>query len=291
MLSRYSGGGYVVLRTLVSDVTHSPFPELMERLVLRPAGMTHSTFRQPLLQELQASAATAYQSDGHAFEGRFHIYPEMAPDGLWTTASDLARFAIEVQNELAGASNKILSQATAREMLTRQMGSFGLGFRVGSTGGKPYFEHDGANFGFFSEMFAFSDSGGEGIIVLINGNNINLRTEFVRAVAREYHWSGFDPEKHVVAQNVPAETLAAYAGTYEHPEVGTIVVSFRNNKLFIDASGMRIEAEEMFPESENRFFIQPSSSTFVFKKNANGKVTSLSIEQHMSGALEAKKVS
>ncbi len=43
-------------------------------------------------------------------KGKWHIYPEMAAAGLWTTPSDLSRFAIGVQEALAGRSDKTLSQ-------------------------------------------------------------------------------------------------------------------------------------------------------------------------------------
>ena len=287
----YSGGGYLLLRTLMSDVTHTPFPDLMQRLVLGPIGMTHSTFAQPIPTRLQPIAASAHQADGTPFPGRFHVYPEMAPDGLWATASDLARFAIEIQNALAGKS-KVLSQAIAHEMLTEQRQGYALGFRVGADEGRSWFEHDGSNFGFFSEMIVYTDSLGQGLIVLTNGNNVNLRMEFVRAVALEYHWPGFRPEEHVIARDIAPETLSSYSGVYEDPEVGKIVITFSDSKLFLDSKGMRIEAEQMFPESEDRFFIQSSRNTFVFKRDASGKVTSLAIESHMgAGGLEAKRVS
>jgi CubicO group peptidase (beta-lactamase class C family) len=35
---QYSGGGYTILQQMLSDVTGEPFPSLMERLVLKPAG-------------------------------------------------------------------------------------------------------------------------------------------------------------------------------------------------------------------------------------------------------------
>ena len=55
-------------------------------------------YEQPLLAGRQKLAATGHQSDGKPIAGRWHTYPEIAAAGLWTTPSDLARFAIEVQN-------------------------------------------------------------------------------------------------------------------------------------------------------------------------------------------------
>src|SRR5208282_3138916 len=60
-LWRYSGGGYVILQTLLSDVTGKPFPQIMSELVLRPAGMTHSTYEQPLPQNRASEVATPFR--------------------------------------------------------------------------------------------------------------------------------------------------------------------------------------------------------------------------------------
>jgi CubicO group peptidase (beta-lactamase class C family) len=117
---RYSGGGHVILQTLMSDVTDKAVPEIMDELVLRSAGLTHRTYELPLPKNLWPLAAMPYRDNSEPVKGGWHTYPEMAPAGLWTTPSDLAQMAIEVQNEYVGKSDKILSQQMVREMLTRQ---------------------------------------------------------------------------------------------------------------------------------------------------------------------------
>jgi len=47
----YSGGSYEIAEALVEDATKAPFPDLMDALVLKPAGMSRSTFAQPLPPE------------------------------------------------------------------------------------------------------------------------------------------------------------------------------------------------------------------------------------------------
>jgi hypothetical protein len=42
---------------------------------------------------------------------------KQGPAGLWTTPSDLARFAIEVQLANRGWQSKVLTQATVKDML------------------------------------------------------------------------------------------------------------------------------------------------------------------------------
>src|SRR5580658_272790 len=104
---RYSGGGYVVVQLLLMDVTGKSFPALMHDLVFQPLGMTHSTFGEPLPRRLWPNAALPYDAHGEPIQGGWHTYPEMAPAGLWTTPSDLARFANEIEKSYSGQSKLI----------------------------------------------------------------------------------------------------------------------------------------------------------------------------------------
>ena len=45
-------------------------------------------------------AARAHDRTGARMGDPWHVYPEQAAAGLWTTPTDLARFAIEVQLSL-----------------------------------------------------------------------------------------------------------------------------------------------------------------------------------------------
>ncbi|MGC2464335.1 MAG: serine hydrolase [Candidatus Acidiferrum sp.] len=273
-LWRYSGGGFVVLQTLLVDVTGKPFPQLMRELVLRPAGMLHSTYDQPLPKNLWPEAATPYRPNGDPVKGGWHTYPEMAPAGLWTTPSDLARVAIEVQNEYVGKSSKILSQSMARQMLTPQIGTWGLGFGLESTGGKPSFSHGGANEGFRCNLFAYRDDG-QGLAVMTNSDSGGeLTEEIYRAVAKEYAWPDFHPAEHALLKMDPAQ-FPAYVGSYEIPSVGKLTITLKSPSLYVQAAPLGPDPIELLPDSPTQFFILSSDITFTFQKDANGAVTGL----------------
>jgi hypothetical protein len=121
--------------------------------------MTHRTYEQPLPQALQDFAATPYRADGKPVEGGAHTYPEMAAAGLWTTPSDLAGYAIEVEQSLAGKANHVLSIEMTRQMLMPGIGHWGLGLEIGGTDSNPYFSHGGANEGFRNIFLAYEKSG------------------------------------------------------------------------------------------------------------------------------------
>jgi CubicO group peptidase (beta-lactamase class C family) len=185
--SRYSGGGYVVLQLLLADVLGRPFPALVEDRVLGPLGMTASTFEPPPAPGRRAARAHDFRGEG--LDAPWHLHPELAAAGLWTTASDLARFAVAVQRAVRGDAGAILSQATAREMLTPVAGGeFGLGFAVSRLGESWYFGHGGANRGFRAELLAHRDSG-YGAAIMTNGDNGALVIdEMFRRIAKAYRW-------------------------------------------------------------------------------------------------------
>lgn len=196
---RYSGGGYVIAQQLVQDLTGQPFPKLMHDTVLGPIGMTRSTYEQPLPGNRLAEVATPYRGDGQPIPGGPHVYPEMAPAGLWTTPSDLARYAIEVQKSLAGASDKVLSVAMVRQMLTPGKNNQGLGPGVGGSGQHRYFTHGGANEGYRCNLMAYNE--GDGVVIMTNGDNGGqLASDLQRSVAHQYGWPDFQPAERTTAK-------------------------------------------------------------------------------------------
>ncbi len=185
---RYSGGGFCVLQQLVTEITGKPFHQLMRDMVLQKLGMQNSTYEQPLPPGLAERAAAAHDNQGHVVPGRWHIYPEMAAAGLWTTPTDLARFAIELQDAYAGRSQRVLAQDTVREMLTPQSGRSGLGIMIEGSGPSAFFRHGGSNRGFRCTLVA-TLQGGQGAVVMTNADNgAALAVEIVRSIAREYRW-------------------------------------------------------------------------------------------------------
>jgi CubicO group peptidase (beta-lactamase class C family) len=191
----YSGGGVTLEGLLIRDVSHQSVEEFMRRHVLVPAGMTNSTFQQHLPPALAARAATGTRGDGQAVAGKWHLYPELAPDGLWTTPTDLAKFAIEIALSEHGNANHILSQPVAREMLTVQChdepggaGGIALGFGIGYRNHPSLFRHNGGNDGFESLLTMDADAGW-GYAAMGNSDNFEtIDNHVVETVAKLNGW-------------------------------------------------------------------------------------------------------
>lgn len=291
----YSGGGYVILRQLLMDVTGVPFPELMEKTILRPLGMTHSTFQQPLSPTLAANAAAGHLPDGKEMIGKWFVLPELAPDGLWTTPTDLARLLIEVQKARVGKSQKILSAKSANLMLTPEIENVALGWFVDGKGDSARFSFSGSNVGYKSRMLGYMNSG-RGVVVMTNGENgAELGTEILRSVAAEYGWPDFQPREKVIAKLDPA-IYDSYVGEYEIAPGFILFVSREGDKLFSRAlpiptpqSMIDRPKSEMFPESETTFFVKDADATFTFIKNDSGQVIQVNM-QRSTRLFEARKI-
>lgn len=165
----YSGGGVTILQQLLLDTYDKPYAELLQDMVLDPIGMSSSTFQQPLPVDRDRNAARAHGISGAAMGPKWHVYPELAAAGLWTTSTDLAKFAIEVQLSYQNHSNKVLTQASTSEMLSPVgVGPFAVGFSLSKRGEGWYFDHGGSNWGFQAQLTAHKVNG-YGYAIMTNG--------------------------------------------------------------------------------------------------------------------------
>ncbi len=114
----YSGGGTTILQLIITEVSATDYDEFMQERVLDKLGMKESFFTQPPPDSKKSLLATGYLSDGTEVEGKYHIYPEQAAAGLWTTPTDLCRYIIETQQAYNGKSSLVLTPEMTRLRLT-----------------------------------------------------------------------------------------------------------------------------------------------------------------------------
>jgi CubicO group peptidase (beta-lactamase class C family) len=275
----YSGGGYVIVQQLLEDLTGASFAKLMRDTVLDPIGMTESTFDQPLPPSRMVNVAVPYRSSGRPVRGGPHVYPERAPAGLWTTPSDLARYALEVQRALAG-SGRILSTSMASQMLTPAMNHWGLGPMIGGSAARPYFEHAGGNEGYRCLLRVYET--GDGAVVMTNGDNGGeLMGELMRTVAEEYAWPDRPPVRHIA--KLDPRSFDAFAGTYQMPH-GTFTFTREGERLLSQATGQG--QVEIFPESERVYFAKRLDTVITFQVDEQGRASAVVLrlgEQDFAG--------
>jgi CubicO group peptidase (beta-lactamase class C family) len=222
----YSGGGVLVEQQLILDATRKTFPQFMRDVVFKKLDMQESSYEQPLPPACAAVAASGTSMDGKPVHGRWHVYPEMAAAGLWTTPSDLAKFSIEIALSKKGNTNRLLSKTMATEMLSPQMprveentwgndqhpDRMGLGFFLGDAERPDRFGHIGDDEGFQAMMIMFGDSGQGAVIMANSQQGIRVGRFLLNNIAKDYGWNYVPPQGGIGA-NTALFAIAQYKST------------------------------------------------------------------------------
>jgi CubicO group peptidase (beta-lactamase class C family) len=266
---QYSGGGITVSQLMVVDITHLPYADYMKKEVLKPLGMNSSTYAQPAIDVDKALLATAYNEDGKPIRGNYHIYPEQAAAGLWTTPTDLAKYIIAIQQAYEGKAVKVLNQATVKQMFTVRAGNdVGLGVFISKPDSVFYFSHDGVNAG-FRARYVGSFEGGNGVVVMVNSNNDGVISELINSVAKVYGFKGLYHPNIKTLVTVPADVLKSYTGKFLIGPPRTLTITEDGGLLFAQAIGDI--KRELYPQAVNHFFFRDLPYELEFNKDTDGK--------------------
>ena len=212
--SEYCGGGTTITQLIITDQTQMPYNEYMYQKVLKPLGMVSSSYAQPPAADKSKLLATAYGYNGKEIKGKYHVYPEQAPAGLWTNPTDLGKYIIDTQLSYEGRSDRVLTPENTRLRLTPYMDKYAaLGVFTTEAGGVKYFSHGGANEGFRSQYFG-SLNGVNGVVVMLNSNDGGILNEIVNSVATVYKWKDFYNPVIKITIDLPDSLQTKYAGKY-----------------------------------------------------------------------------
>jgi CubicO group peptidase (beta-lactamase class C family) len=122
----YSNTGYNLLELLIEEVIGESFAGYMEREILIPLGMSQSTFIWS--ETLDPAVPAGYDLSGKPVP--VYVYPEKASGGLFSTAEDIAAFAVAGM-KASPPDKQLLGNAAIDAMYTpvsHNLGVYGLVF-------------------------------------------------------------------------------------------------------------------------------------------------------------------
>lgn len=274
---KYSGGGTTISQLLLQDITGEDYAIWMQREVLAPMGMTHSLFSQPPSDT--SHLATGYYGNGQPVVGKFHVYPEKAAAGLWTTPSDLAKYIIECQLSLQGKSEKVLNIEMMQKRLTPYIDSnAALGVFIEKRGDIKWFNHNGGNEAFICTSYGSLENG-NGIVIMVNGENFSLIGELINSVARVYGWEGFFKPEFRKKVTPPANTLEAMIGKFKVMS-DTLNLMLCDDGLCIQQNGQPANGFIcIFSDNSNFSLAEVPNAIFKVLYATEGKVDALELKQ------------
>ena len=168
----YCNGCYTVLQPALESISKQSFHDLIQELVLTPAGMDRSTFNNRFFLNDTSTIAIPYDVDDQPHQRAPMRHPILSTGLMWSTASDLARFNIAFTQALI-AKHKLISKDLAEQLsIPSSSPSRSLGFFIGNrdadtaTQGR-YLFHSGSGNGYLS-LSIISLDGANGAVFLIN---------------------------------------------------------------------------------------------------------------------------
>lgn len=160
----YSNYGSALTGYIIERVSGKPFAKYIEDEILKPLGMTHSTFTQPLpaaLQPLMSKGYTVASGD----PGEFELVNAAPAGALSSSGGDMANFMIAHLQDGHFQDFQLLQPETAREMHSPQKGwieglnAMCLGFYEENRNHHRIISHAGDTIYFHSDLHLILDAG------------------------------------------------------------------------------------------------------------------------------------
>ena len=246
------------------------YADSLERRVLQPIGMSHTTLSFERVIE-RGEHAFPHQLDldtGDYVEVPLDVerlLMPIAPAGShWSTADDMARYLVAQLNAgVAQGGTRVVSEENLRATWEPTVpitaaASYGLGWIVGEYRGLQLLSHGGNALGFTSE-FAFLPDVGVGVLVLTNAQSTNLFNDAVRERLFELVFEQPSQAEALVAfgleqiertladlqeqllSDVDPDAVTPYLGTFSSPVLGAITLTLEGGVLTLDAGEFRTE--------------------------------------------------
>ncbi|MGH9816578.1 MAG: serine hydrolase domain-containing protein, partial [Candidatus Acidiferrales bacterium] len=191
--SSYSNYGTALAGLIVANISGMSFEDYIDKNILAPLGMTHSTFREPLPEALAADMATGYKHQSGIYKKQdFEFIANFGPaGGLSASANDMARFMLAHLQLGRLGDARILEEATARQMhsqlytLDPRLSGMAYGFYETRVNGVRMIGHGGDTLWFHTNL-ALLPEHNLGIYVSYVTHGSRARSELLKAFMDRY---------------------------------------------------------------------------------------------------------
>jgi len=222
----YSNSNYFLLGVVVKRATGKPLAEFAEENIFRPLGMTHTRYCDDHTLVLPGRvAAYAKGRDGKFLVDWSTGYDIVGAGGLTSSVDDLLLWDRNFYANKLGKGTLLKELQTRGVLNNGARISYALGLEMSAYRGLPTVDHDGALFGYRTEILRFPEQRFT-VMCLCNVSSANP-TNFTREVADVYLQGSLKAELHSDigsgASHLPDPSR--FAGTYLDP-VNHFVYSF-----------------------------------------------------------------
>jgi len=281
---KYSNAGIAAVGLALEVTQGEAFAEYLKRAVLKPIGMTNSSFAPEPAIMSKLAKAYMWTMDGQSFVApTFEL--GMAPCGcMYSTVVDLGLFLSTLFNGGEGFQGRMLQPETLEKMWTPQYAKsgakqgYGIGFGIDEMEGYRRIGHGGAIYGFATQLFGLPDAN-LGVAAVATMDGINTVVGRIADHALKLMLAVKDNTPHPemkLSEPINPELARKLAGRWESEDYHFDLCE-RNDRLYI---GKPVFAEVRSLEDklivDGRLFygstIQVQDDTLIVNKKTYSKV-------------------
>jgi CubicO group peptidase (beta-lactamase class C family) len=266
----YSNSGYIVLGYLVEKLSGETYEKFLQENIFTPLGMNDSGYDSN-------TAVIPHRAEGYAPSPAGIVnadYTDMtvpfSAGALYSTTEDLLRW------EKALYGGKLLKPESLVMMTTPFKNNYAFGLEVRTVNGHKVINHGGGIQGFNTMVAYYPDDKLE-VIVLSNINGAapqDLSTKLAAVV---------HGEKVILASErkqvqVDPKVFDGYTGRYQLLPNVIVTVTREGNHLFSQLATQ--PKAEIFPETENDYFMEDADAQITFVTDGQGRATELILHQN-----------
>lgn len=287
----YSGGGYVIIQCALEDHFKKPMAQIVKENLLDPLQLQNSTMIQPNGNGFLTNIAKVHNSKGEVIRTGIPITPQVAPSGLWSTPTDLALIAIEMQKALRGKDNKVISNAVAKKVtdIVTMNGPRGWSYgwqRSIGLGNLEWFSHDGSNTGTGGDLLATMKNG-NGIAILANGdkpNRLPVMNYLENEIINKLSWNkAIDETSTKQIPTILKEKIIGYYSEilYGYDRLGPSKIFEEDGTIYLISSYLKeitsSEKSKMYYFGKNTFKVDNYPNLIQFNLNKKNELEGLTI--------------
>ena len=272
----YNNSGYILLGAIIEKASGMSYADFVQRNIFDALGMAHSCYDQT--ERILPGRVSGYSkgTDGYINAPYLSMSQPYAAGALASSVDDLAKWDAALYTDKLLPPD-LLAKAWAPSKLNNgDSTGYGYGWAVGEYEGLTFIEHGGGINGFATDGVRVPAEKVY-VAVLTNLDTPDPAPDmlaFKIAAMAVGH-----PLKEPVAIQVPAETLAGYAGVYQINEREDRIVTFQDGKLFSQRTGGL--KYEFIPVGPDEFMIKDLLDRFFFVRDPQGKTTGMKVLRRM----------
>jgi CubicO group peptidase (beta-lactamase class C family) len=241
----YSNYGMALAGYVVERASGIPFATYVRERILRPLGMAHSTFEQPLPPALAPLMARGYPSREAAPLPFVETIPAAPAGALAASGADMGRFMLALLGGGTLDGARVLAPATLARMMAPAVvtptGGMGLAFFESRIDEQPLIGHDGGTMTFSSRLL-LSPAQRLGIFICYDGGEVGREwNELPRAILRHYAPVAAGPPGPEAGEGAAPEDGAAPGTTEDVPVAARAAGAYQTTRR-ADSTFVRFEA-------------------------------------------------